>query len=171
MISEDHRNKARSQVVAAYEALDLATIPVSFLHALADAAVNAVEPVKAEQKLAEQLSKIAGRVRHRAEILRTSLFEEIEEDLRSIASTLFSAPPGSGDALLAAYKAGFEVSGQGYNGEIFPEFETDDDWLAKRDRAIAQIQNVGRMSDGRKDVGKKSDETEAKAKNSTKSMG
>ena len=49
MVTETDRNKARSAVVSAYHALDCVTIPFSFLHAFADAAVDAVstdaEPV------------------------------------------------------------------------------------------------------------------------------
>lgn len=49
MVTETDRNKARSAVVSVYHALDCVTIPFSFLHAFADAAVDAVstdaEPV------------------------------------------------------------------------------------------------------------------------------
>lgn len=49
MVTETDRNKARSAVVSAYHEFDCVTIPFSFLHAFADAAVDAVstdaEPV------------------------------------------------------------------------------------------------------------------------------
>jgi hypothetical protein len=49
-------------------------------------------------------------------------------------------------ALADAYKAGFDASSQGYNGEVFPEYEADNEWLAQRDSDLstlsAQVQDV-----------------------------
>lgn len=54
MVTETDRNKARSAVVSAYHALDCVMVPVSFLHAFADAAVDAVstdaEPVSMDDE-------------------------------------------------------------------------------------------------------------------------
>ncbi len=56
------------------------------------------------------------------------------------------APSGAVKALADAYKAGFDASSQGYNGEVFPEYEADNEWLAQRDSDLsalsAQVQDV-----------------------------
>lgn len=65
---------------------------------------------------------------------------------------LYAAPPAptapsvAVKALADAYKAGFDASSQGYNGEVFPEYEADNEWLAQRDSDLsalsAQVQEV-----------------------------
>ncbi|KRA63073.1 hypothetical protein [Rhizobium sp. Root651] len=56
------------------------------------------------------------------------------------------APSVAVKALADAYKAGFDASSQGYNGEVFPEYEADNEWLAQRDSDLsalsAQVQDV-----------------------------
>jgi Lar family restriction alleviation protein len=56
------------------------------------------------------------------------------------------APSVAVKALADAYKAGFDASSQGYNGEVFPEYEADNEWLAQRDSDLsalsAQVQEV-----------------------------
>ncbi|MEW9535665.1 hypothetical protein MRBLRC7O_000875 [Agrobacterium radiobacter] len=58
------------------------------------------------------------------------------------------APSVAVKALADAYKAGFDASSQGYNGEVFPEYEADNEWLAQRDSDLsalsAQVQDVAR---------------------------
>lgn len=57
-----------------------------------------------------------------------------------------TAPSVAVKALADAYKAGFDASSQGYNGEVFPEYEADNEWLAQRDSDLsalsAQVQDV-----------------------------
>lgn len=57
-----------------------------------------------------------------------------------------TAPSVAVKALADAYKAGFDASSQGYNGETFPEYEADSEWLAQRDSDLsalsAQVQDV-----------------------------
>lgn len=61
-------------------------------------------------------------------------------------SCLKPAPSVAVKALADAYKAGFDASSQGYNGEVFPEYEADNEWLAQRDSDLsalsAQVQDV-----------------------------
>lgn len=68
------------------------------------------------------------------------------EPLFIASSTQQPAPSVAVKALADAYKAGFEASSQGYNGEVFPEYEADNEWLAQRDSDLsalsAQVQEV-----------------------------
>lgn len=61
------------------------------------------------------------------------------------------APSVAVKALADAYKAGFDASSQGYNGEVFPEYEADNEWLAQRDSDLsalsAQVQDVAGWQD------------------------
>ncbi|MDR6589504.1 hypothetical protein [Agrobacterium tumefaciens] len=67
----------------------------------------------------------------------------LEDQLRATAPP---APSVAVKALADAYKAGFDASSQGYNGEVFPEYEADNEWLAQRDSDLsalsAQVQDV-----------------------------
>lgn len=60
------------------------------------------------------------------------------------------APSVAVKALADAYKAGFDASSQGYNGEVFPEYEADNEWLAQRDSDLsalsAQVQDVAMVT-------------------------
>ncbi|KQR30163.1 hypothetical protein ASF91_15210 [Rhizobium sp. Leaf155] len=141
---EEDRKNARANIRAALEAASANGEPAAYMHTLH------MEFDQKERRVNFRPLDPFGQRGH-----------DYSPEYHVTTEPLFKADDlASGDngALQAAYAAGFQAAAQGYNGEIYPEFETDDEWLAKRDAGIARIQNVGRMSDGRKDVGKKSDE-------------
>ncbi len=112
------------------------------IRAALDAALSAAEPVRwmwEERRFAE-----------------SDIWDDMYDDeppaphkhVRNIRP-LYAAPPAPSVAVKAltdAYKAGFDASSQGYNGETFPEYEADSEWLAQRDSDLsalsAQVQDV-----------------------------
>lgn len=70
--------------------------------------------------------------------------------LSTDAEPVKTAPSVAVKALADAYKAGFDASSQGYNGEVFPEYEADNEWLAQRDSDLsalsAQVQDVAMVT-------------------------
>lgn len=55
------------------------------------------------------------------------------------AEPVKTAPSVAVKALQDAYSAGFAASSQGYNGEIFPDFESDNEWLGTRNGELSEI--------------------------------
>lgn len=78
MVTETDRNKARSAVVSAYHALDCVTIPFSFLHAFADAAVDAVST---------DAEPVAWQPRYKQEVI--DHLRTVSDDVSEYAMTVF----------------------------------------------------------------------------------
>lgn len=57
-------------------------------------------------------------------------------------SALVEEKPVAVKALEQAYAAGFEASSDGYNAEYFPEYETNEEWLAERSGSIDRIRSA-----------------------------
>lgn len=66
----------------------------------------------------------------------------LAEALYPFLSALVEEKPVAVKALEDAYAAGFNASSEGYNAEYFPEYASNEEWLAERDGSISRIRSA-----------------------------